>query len=189
MKRETRQSGDTQVPVKMEWGLDPDLHHLWGRSLWVRTTWGSPGAQLSGASVVQELTALVCITKRIKNRAPSREQLEKVPLEGKNLLNPLKKETCRTGGPEKGQKGQWKQLPTSASANQPATWRTHGHWAWGMEWDLLRHWDQTASQGLLTIQAGTEAADSPHKLAINVITVICCSDLWRTGTWQLQPQA
>lgn len=49
------------------------------------TTWGSPGAQLSGTSAVQELAALVCITKRTKNTAPSREQVEKVSLEGKKL--------------------------------------------------------------------------------------------------------
>lgn len=62
----------------------------------------------------------MCTTERTKNTAPIREQLEKVSLEGKSSPNSLKKETCRTGGPEKGQKGQWKQLPTSASANQPA---------------------------------------------------------------------
>lgn len=58
--------------------------------------------------------------KEAQGHNPKREQLEEVSLKGRNLLISLEKKTSRTGDPEEGQKGQGKQLPTSASANQPA---------------------------------------------------------------------
>lgn len=81
---------------------------------------GISWSQLPRTSPVRELTALEWVTKRPKNMALSREQLEEFSLKVRNLLISLEREISRTGGPEEGRKGQGKQLPTSASANQPA---------------------------------------------------------------------
>lgn len=81
---------------------------------------GLSWSQLPGAKLVSELTALVWVTKRPKNTAPGRKQLE-VSLKGRNLLISLERATSITGGPEERQKGQEKQLSTSVSAYQPAS--------------------------------------------------------------------
>lgn len=84
-------------------------------------------------SLVPELTALVRVTKRPKNTALSRQQLEEFSHKVRKLLISLERETSRTGGPEGGQKRQGKQLPTSVSANQPANMKDTGQWAWMVE--------------------------------------------------------